>query len=117
MRGRLIHDGDVWPRNGSIGWDDDAEIRFARELIAEAQAQVVPHDADGNLTFSNVGNAGACWRKVPLLFKLHKEVDAGLNVVHASTLCQCCRIDSNESIIGLAWVTIYAYHVFVIVIK
>src|SRR5437764_6632135 len=69
----LVHDGDIRTGNRGIRRNDDLEIRLACQLIAETEAQVVPHNGDSYLAFGDVGNARTCWREVPLFLQLCKE--------------------------------------------
>src|SRR5260370_33694436 len=65
MRSSLIHNRDIGACDRGIEWNDNRQIWLACKLIAEAQAEVVPHDSNRYFAFSNVRNTWACYRNVP----------------------------------------------------
>src|SRR5262245_666644 len=81
MRSRLVHDGDIRASNRTIGRNDDLQIRFASQCVAEAQAKIVPEDANSNFARRHVGNVGARSSEIASRFQLLEEVNAGGDVI------------------------------------
>src|SRR2546428_11754556 len=81
----LVHNRNIRTGNRAVGRNNDCEIWLARQLVAEAEAQVVPHDTYGYLSAGNIGKARACWCEVAFSLQLSEEIDTWLNVVEAAT--------------------------------
>src|SRR2546422_464989 len=79
----LVHNRNIRTGNRAVGRNNDCEIWLARQLVAEAEAQVVPHDTYGYLSAGNIGKARTCRSKVSLFLQLGKEIYTWLNIVEA----------------------------------